>query len=335
MESAFVPPPPFHFMNNLDNITSGNLSSSWTKWKNSFIIYSEACEFHTKDPKVQISILLHVIGEQCREVYEQFNETFKDTATLLKKFDSFFLPKKNLTIERHKFFTRSQSETESIEQYAFELKKIAASCEFKDLCDDLIKDRLICGIREVALRERLLREPELTLKKSLEICNLAQISRLQAVTIKQESTEHRAFAIDQQYGGSMRNTEEQGQAYWVSSGRGQRAPGRGAAAGWSRGARMRPRAPPPPPPPPRARWAGARPLHFQPDGHQRFNQRSYSDRPNESVKCHSCGISHDKDKCPAFGRQCFKCNNYNHYSRMCNVYEMCVEESPNEDREAA
>lgn len=189
MESILAPPPPFLFVNNLDSVTSGNLSKEWDRWKKSFLIYYEACELKNKEKSVQVNILLHVIGEQCREVYEQFNETFKDLQSLLKKYDSFFLPKKNLTIERHRFFTRDQRESESIEQYAFELKKLSTNCEFKELCDELIKDRLICGIRESALRERLLREPDLTLKKALEICNIAQISKLQAVTIKKEYAE--------------------------------------------------------------------------------------------------------------------------------------------------
>lgn len=112
------------------------------------MVYYEACELSKKDSKVQINILLHVIGEQCREVHAQFDTKVTSVTDLLNKFDSFFLPKKNITIERHKFFTRSQKHGESIEQYAFELKRLASACEFKDLMDGLIKDRLICGIQE-------------------------------------------------------------------------------------------------------------------------------------------------------------------------------------------
>ncbi|XP_063549077.1 uncharacterized protein LOC134756180, partial [Cydia strobilella] len=192
METILQPPPPFIFENNLVNVTSGNLSKEWDKWKKSFIIYYAACEIGKKDATVQINILLHVIGDQCRDVYDQFTDQTKcDTVDkVLAKFDDFFYPKKNLTIERHRFFTRDQSEFESVEQYVFELNKMAVKCEFKDLCQDLVRDRLICGIRDGTLRERLLREPDLTLTKAVEIGNLAELSRAQAVTLKSESTEH-------------------------------------------------------------------------------------------------------------------------------------------------
>lgn len=118
MESNIVlqPPSPFCFENDLSSVTSGNLNRQWTKWKNAFNIYFKACQLHSKPDDVQVSILLHVIGEKCRDVCEQFEgESPKTVKALLEKFDSFFLPKRNLTIERHKFFTRNQLEGETVE----------------------------------------------------------------------------------------------------------------------------------------------------------------------------------------------------------------------------
>lgn len=190
MESMLQPPQPFVFENDLKNVTSGNLSKEWEKWKSSFMIYYEACELHKKDKKVQINILLHIIGEKCREVYEQVKGEYGTIEGLLKAFDGFFLPRKNITIERHSFFKREQQEFESVEQYVFELNKIARNCEFQELCNGLVRDRMICGIRDGALRERLLRESDLTLSKAVDICTLAERSRVQANNIKQEKQEH-------------------------------------------------------------------------------------------------------------------------------------------------
>ncbi|CAB3252638.1 unnamed protein product [Arctia plantaginis] len=182
---AVGPPPPFQFANSLCNITSGNLSTEWQKWKTAFNIYYEACELSNKNKKTQVNILLHIVGEKCREVAAQFNEQWNTVDELLKKFDDFFIPKKNLAVERHKFFKRDQRELESAEQYVFELNKMAVQCEFKDLRDDLVCSRLICGIRDIALSERLLREPDMMLEKAIEICRLAEMSRMQARNIKE------------------------------------------------------------------------------------------------------------------------------------------------------
>ncbi|XP_063633409.1 uncharacterized protein LOC134804330 [Cydia splendana] len=338
MDSILPPPPPFSFVNSLENVTTGNLSKEWEKWKNAFLIYYEACELTKKDKKVQLSILLHVIGEQCREVYEQFDKSTITTSTeLLAKFDSFFLPKKNLTIERHRFFTRDQKEGESIEQYSFELKKLASSCEFKDLMETLIRDRLICGIKDQAIRERLLREPDLTLKKSLDICNVAQISKVQAGAIKKESVEHHAYAVQRDYFGHHGVVQETAcednsdisdvnRVMWVSR-RGASAH-RGATRAWPRGSRQlsRPRAPPahPPAPAPVQRWGPPMQRNQLTHKHGRGSERS--------AWCSMCGYEHGNSRCPAAGKRCLNCNRFDHFSRMCTVYEIQADDSTDQVR---
>ena len=58
------------------------------------------------------------------------------------------VPKRNLTYERHSFFTRSQESGETIDQFVTGLRTLAKTCEFDVLCESLIKDRLVCGISD-------------------------------------------------------------------------------------------------------------------------------------------------------------------------------------------
>ncbi|XP_037976282.1 uncharacterized protein LOC125489123 [Plutella xylostella] len=320
MEAVLKPPLPFQFDNNITNVTSGNLSKSWEEWKKSFEIYYQACEFSKKDAKVQISILLHIIGPRCREVHDTFKTKCTTVDEVLEEFDNFFLPKKNLTVERHKFFIREQREFESVEQYVFELNKMAAKCEFKDLCNDLVKDRLICGIHDNSLRERLLRESDLTLKKALDICQLAELSRVQATNINTEVSAHHVNEINNKCcgnctGNSAENTES---VDWMQQGvreRRRRGRGRGRARGRARGrghgdpapAAASAAAPSPPPPPP----------------------------ARSSRVCYKCGMSHNMYQCPAYGAKCNKCNRYNHYAKMCQVLYEIDGNSSDQDGEAS
>ena len=88
-------------------------------------------------------------------------------------------PRQNLTYERHDFFTRNQNRNETIDQYVTDLRNKASTCYFGDLCDSLIKDRLICGVTDEALRERLLRDADLTLAKAIDICRASEVSKNQ------------------------------------------------------------------------------------------------------------------------------------------------------------
>ena len=52
---------------------------------------------------------------------------------------------------------------------------MAATCELESL--HLIRDRIVCGIKAQTLKERMLRENDLTLQKAIDICRAAETSR--------------------------------------------------------------------------------------------------------------------------------------------------------------
>jgi hypothetical protein len=319
MEAVLQPPAPFIFENNISSVTSGNLCKSWQNWKSGFEVYCEACELSKKAEKVQINILLHVIGTKFREIYEQFPIKPATLKALLIEFDTFFLPKTNVTVERHKFFTRDQRSQESTEQYVFELNKMASRCGFKDLCNDLVRDRLICGIRNSSLRERLLREPNLTLSSALDICCLVEMSQVQAGTIKQEAETHHVHELNMKCGQNRHGDVEES-VHWVNScSCGARevrsAPPAAAAPGsWEpRGRRRRGRG--------RGRGHRAPPAAPQPDRTVRPRLSNEPARNSRSYQvCQRCGGGHGFNKCPAYGARCNSCNGYNHYAKMCQVY---------------
>ncbi|KAG7298860.1 hypothetical protein JYU34_017315 [Plutella xylostella] len=324
MEAVLKPPSAFQFDNNLTSVTSGNLCKSWEDWKKSFLVYFEACELSKKTVTVQINILLHVIGPKCREVYEQFKKKSESLSDVLSQFDEFFLPKKNTTVERHKFFTREQKDFESTEQYVYELNKMAATCNFKDLCDELVKDRLICGINDGALRERLLREPDLTLSRALDICRLAELSRVQAGSIKTERSSHHVHEVNHHNGDcSEQPGSGEGSVSWVQSGRCRCGAAQAQHASGTRDARDRRR---------RGRGRGRGRARAQgrpgPPAAAAPPYQGSSANKVQSV-CSKCGINHELYKCPAYGVQCNNCNRYNHYAKMCRrqVYAIDGESS--------
>ena len=60
-----------------------------------------------------------------------------------------------------------------------ENRKQAASCEFENLQDSLISDRIICWIKSEALRKRLLREENRTLQRVIDFCRANEASESQ------------------------------------------------------------------------------------------------------------------------------------------------------------
>ncbi|CAC5423835.1 unnamed protein product [Mytilus coruscus] len=169
-----------------------NLSEKWKRWKQTMNLYLEVA-MGEKTEKEQCRAVLYVIGLEGREIYNTFNfgENEADKLeVLLKKFEDYCIPKKNVTVIRHRFNTRVQNSSESIDQYLTDLKLIAKNCEFEHLKDGLIRDRIVCGTNSSRAKERLLREDGLTLDKAVGICRADEESRKQMKTLNEEEQVH-------------------------------------------------------------------------------------------------------------------------------------------------
>ncbi|XP_050548486.1 uncharacterized protein LOC126910143, partial [Daktulosphaira vitifoliae] len=97
--------------------------------------------------------------------------------TILSGLEQYFEPKKNLIIEQFKFFQRNQQEGESFDHFLIDLRKQSKKCEFGELNNNLLRVRIVLGINDKRLQERLLREPKLTLEQTVECCRAAEAAK--------------------------------------------------------------------------------------------------------------------------------------------------------------
>lgn len=84
--------------------------------------------------------------------------------------EGYFKLEKKVVFERFTFNSVFQSHKETADSYINNLRRLASTCEFRSLTDDLIRDRLAISVRDSGLKERLLREQNLTLDKVLKLC---------------------------------------------------------------------------------------------------------------------------------------------------------------------
>ncbi|KAG5870574.1 hypothetical protein JTB14_029721 [Gonioctena quinquepunctata] len=155
----------------------GDLGSNWRKFKNNFSLYSIATGCKEKAKEVQAAVLLHCLGKEANEVLDTMDLTANertDPDKIIKQLDVHFLPKSNPSVETHKFNSRNQLYGESFENFLAELKKIARDCEFGTFEDRLTKNRIVSGIRDQKVKDGLLRETNLDLTKTIEICRVAE-----------------------------------------------------------------------------------------------------------------------------------------------------------------
>ena len=176
---------------NAMNFDASNVSAEWRKWKQNMQLYLDAV-MSTKTPKEKYSAFLYVIGQRGRDIFNSFTFTkIKDengvdtdqdeitVAILFAKFEAYCNPRRNLLLERRKFFQRDQKRGEVIDTYMTELRTMAANCEFGNLLDGMLLYRLVDGIQSDLVRDRILRSSDaITLAQAMTICRNSELSKV-------------------------------------------------------------------------------------------------------------------------------------------------------------
>ena len=96
-----------------------------------------------------------------------------------KRLEDFFIIKRNVIFERAKFNLRSQQQNQPAEVFITDLFNLAEHCNFGVLREVLIHDRIVVGIRDKTLSERLQLEAELTLEKAVNFVRQKETVRKQ------------------------------------------------------------------------------------------------------------------------------------------------------------
>jgi hypothetical protein len=147
-------------------------AAKWPEWMKRFERFRIASDLASKPGARQVAMLIYCMGPQAEEIHASFTyedgESENNFSLVMSKFDTHFVVRKNIIYERAKFNTHRQELKETADQFIIALHTLADRCAFGDLREELIRDRLVVGIREARLGERLQLDPDLTLAKAVD-----------------------------------------------------------------------------------------------------------------------------------------------------------------------
>ena len=90
--------------------------------------------------------------------------------------------------ERHQFYQRRQKEGETVEHFITDLRTLARTFDFtedgKDFANQMIRDRLVCGIRNDVVGQRLLARENPSLSTCINECPTAEATQTQATEMR-------------------------------------------------------------------------------------------------------------------------------------------------------
>ncbi|UYV73012.1 K02A2.6-like [Cordylochernes scorpioides] len=108
--------------------------------------------------------------------------------------------KRNVIYERAKFNRRSQGESEPVEEFITNLYVLAENCNYGILKEEMIRDRLVVGVKNFNLSEKLQLESELNLEKAIQIVRQSESVKNQQKEIRQDTENRNVDAIDKKGG---------------------------------------------------------------------------------------------------------------------------------------
>ena len=137
----------------------------WPKWIRRFERYCLASGLDKMSSELQVNALIYNMGDQAKDVLLSFrlsDQNKKKYDTVKAKFESHFIKCRNPIYRRATFNQQKQLPGESVDNFITVLYGLVEHCKYGKLQNEMISDRIVVGLPDASLAEKLQLDPELT-----------------------------------------------------------------------------------------------------------------------------------------------------------------------------
>jgi len=145
-------------------------AEDWTKWIKRFDRFRIASGLETQADENQVNALIYTMGEEAEDILVSLHlsaEEASEYETVKGKLNTHFIARRNVIFERAKFNQRQQETGETADGFITALHCLAEHCGYGVLHDEMVRDRLVVGLRDKRLSEQLQMDPDLTLERAV------------------------------------------------------------------------------------------------------------------------------------------------------------------------
>ena len=170
----------------------------WPKWFRRFQRFRQASGLTDKSEENQVNTLVYTMGDVADDILASFrlsDEEKKKYDTVVGRFERHFVKKRNVIFERARFNQRRQEEGESVDEFVTTLYCLSEHCEYAGLRDEMIRDRIVVGVRDSILSEKLQLEADLTLEKAVATARQRESVKKQQKVVRAEDSPSNVDAV--------------------------------------------------------------------------------------------------------------------------------------------
>ena len=125
---------------------------NWRNWQQTWQAYEVITNLSSRPQKYQVATFITCIGAEAIEIHTglpfQSVEDKENIDKVMELWEKYCVGTTNTIYERYKFHNRFQESGETIDAYASSIRTLADTCEFGTLKEELIRDRIVCGISD-------------------------------------------------------------------------------------------------------------------------------------------------------------------------------------------
>ena len=122
--------------------------------------------------------------------------------TINEKMSAHFTPYQSTIAHRFKFWSRGQQPDEPIRQYSSAIRQLSLLCQFGDNLDEMLRDKFVFGLCELAIQKSLLAQDKLTFSEAEQRAASIQAADQNARAMQGEKSAFSEQAVrkDQRHG---------------------------------------------------------------------------------------------------------------------------------------
>ena len=171
----------------------GDVAGYWEFFRQQWSDYEIATSLIYREETIRVATLRSAMGRECLQIFLNLNLSEDDKNKIdgcLEALDNHFKPTRNVIYEKYVFNTCMQDNEESLQSDITKLRKLATSCEYGELTGDIIRDRLVIGLKNNVLQSRITESKEFGSKKAIQMCTTSEVAVQQMKKI--QSSENKA-----------------------------------------------------------------------------------------------------------------------------------------------
>ncbi|XP_077861637.1 uncharacterized protein LOC144342207 [Saccoglossus kowalevskii] len=134
------------------------------------------------------AVLLSVCGAKTyslmRSLVSPDKPSDKTYTELCELMQAYYHPKPSPIVQRFKFNSLVRKPGQSVAEFVADLRHIAEHCDYGATLQEMLRDRLVCGIQDDRIQRRLLSESALDFKKAMELAQGIEIATKNATDIQ-------------------------------------------------------------------------------------------------------------------------------------------------------